>query len=486
MTTASTPRPPVLEPNQAERMSSVRGFEEVIKSMADSIPELQARPEIVEAGAELVDEFEIKPSLFEDEGRTIVFAAIAAHYAEMKSLGDDAHEQEKTFVYNTVALLAAAHSDRLEDVKIQLEQENGLFDSEAQIRAYDRYTDKRLTAEVKDRIATAGLLDDVKKRLGITEDNEDEYDLRVLTIGSDQQTHGLDAKRVDYEGIDFKNPDDRAALASAEVERQDIAAWKKELAKRGQDFAREIGRNSEFADAWVNTTEGKQTLCISMPLAEKILDPTVTANTGYWNDDARMRDFAILEHEYTHTQGGANIDKDVVFGINIEEFRAEHFSGNKHGYQDIKGFFRDLNIVTGLNIAEVLERAPKGGTQTEVYSTIANTVGLKNLLGVLLAMPKNYVEGQSNSLIKESVAYLEGLDGVLATVLASELEKGRGQEVEQRVNVAAERILDVANKPEAVISVEGYAAYRKRHGSITVTDLILERIDALQKEKVAL
>lgn len=470
---------------QSERISSGRNFEEAIRVMADTIPELEARPEIAEAGTELVNEFEIKPSLFEDEGRTIVFAAIAAHYAEVKSLEDDAHERGKTFVYNTVALLAAKHSDKLEDIKMQLEKESGLFDSETQRRSYERYTDQRLTAEIKERIANGGLLDNVKKRLGITEDNEDEYDLRVLTIGSELQTHGLDATRLDYAEIDFSNPDDRAAVASAEVERHDVAAWKKELVKRGKDFARSRGRESEFADAWVDATDGKRTLCISMPLAEKLLDPSLTANTRHWDDTARERDLAMLEHEYTHTQGGVNIDEDVVFGINIEELRAEHFSGNKYGYQDVKGFFRDLTTVTGLSVVDVLEKAPKGGTKTEVYSAVANTVGLKNLLGVLLAMPKNYVEGQSNSLIKESVAYLEGLDGVLAAILASELEKGHAQDIEERVNAVAERILEITDKPETVIDVDAIVAYRKRHGSVTVTDLIAEQIKALQKEKAA-
>lgn len=469
---------PMPEPAQeAEYLSDAQhAFEAQLGELVVIVPEIQARPEIMEAGKELVSEFDIKPSLFEDRGRSVVFTGIASRWAEVREKTDESSYKEKVFLANTIALLAHEHSDALQPAHEAIKAEDEHVDAETAHRVYEKYTDKQLSEAVKNKIAE-GFLNTTKQKLGITPENEDEYDLRVLSIGDDAQTYGLDAPAIDY-SLPFNHPNYVAAVQLADG----VKDWKRGLEARSKQFANELGLESVFAPAWVTDIKGKRTLCITSALAEKVLDPDVIENTNWYNEDYLERDLAILAHEYTHTQGGIILDNEVTFGINIEELRAEHFSGNKQGYQDIKGFFADYRALTGEDVASEFGARVKGGTAAEVYGLIANRIGLSKMVELILASPNNYVNEQTNSYRKEVHAYIGGFDGVEKSILEAEIKAGNGAEIEQRITSSARRILEIAAQSTS-FDIEFWANYRNRQGLNVVTDLIAEQAKKLQQEQ---
>lgn len=438
------------------------------------MPELESRPEIAEAGKQLIEEYELEPTLFDDEGRMIVFTSLATRLADLKEGTSPDSDAEKEFVENTLALLAHDHSEFFADSSTELQSDSGEYDDATRKLIYERYTDTRLSADIKDAIKH-GLLEDVKTRLKISPENEDAYTIKVLSIGSQLQTFGLEAPQLDYDLLDYKKVEDRQKADDIADLRNDVFEWKTELAERGKVFAQELGKDELFADAWVTTIEGVQNLCISSALAEKLLDPELAKSSTYYSEADAARDKATLEHEYTHTQGGVNVDKDVYFGINIEELRAESFSGNKLGYQDIKAFSRDYEVITGQNITEELLSRTKGGTKAEIYGALANQVGLREVVGVLLASPKEYIENQSNHIARSAHEYLGGYDGVLQALMEAEIAKGNGSAIEERVEVFAKHQLSIVNRPGATIGLDFIVAHRKRLGLEFVTEMVAEK-----------
>ncbi len=464
-----------LDPIEASEKYSAKLLE-----LSGVIPEIEARPEIAEAGKHLIEEYGLEPTLFDDEGRMIVFTSLATRLSDLEAGGSLDGDAEKVFIENTLALLAHEHSEFFASSSDELRSDTGEYDDATRKLIYERYTDTRLSVELQNAIKN-GLLSEVKAKLKISSENEDAYTIKVLSIGSQMQTNGLDAPRPDYDSLDYKKAEDRQIAEEASIAYNEVSAWKTKLEERGKAFARELGKDDLFADAWVTTIEGVQNLCISSALAEKLLDPKLTESSKSYNEGDAARDRATLEHEYTHTQGGINLDNEVYFGINIEELRAESFSGNKLGYQDIKSFSRDYEVITGQNITEELVSRAKGGSKTEIYGAIANQVGLREVVGVLLASPAAYIENQSNNIARSTHEYLGGYDGILKSLMEAEIAKGNGAAVEKRIEVFAKHQLLIVNRPEASINLNMIVAHRKRLGLEFVTEMVAEKARQLDE-----
>lgn len=460
-------------PEQAVLQESFARFEQANLELAKHIPEVVERPEITEAGKELIEEFALKPSLFDSEDRAVVFAGIASRWVTAKESGD---ESEKAFVADTLALLAHEHSDTLTAAHELIKSEDPEFDDDTRERVYDDYTDKELTAAVSQAIEN-GLLDDVKQKLGITAENENPYVIRVLSIADETQLHGLDAPKPD-----FTLPYNSDGVQDAIQLQDDVKAWKRGLEARTKEFANKIGREGAFGPAWMTEINGVRNLCISSALAEKIRDPEVTKNTGWYTERNIAGDFATLEHEYVHTQGGVMADRSISFGINLEELRAEYFSGNKQGYQDVKGFFQAYAIITGQNMSKELASRTKGGSVAEAFGAIANRVGLSTMLEVMVASPKNYDADQGNTFRREAFNHVGGLDGILERLYKVEVASGNESMIAERIDQGAQMLLNSAsNVPDLPNFLNFYENYRKNDGLGFMTEKLVARAKELRR-----
>ncbi|MEI7682988.1 MAG: hypothetical protein WCJ24_01655 [Candidatus Saccharibacteria bacterium] len=457
--------------------------EQLIKSGWDlneqslAIPEIAENQEAIEAsGRDLIEHFNISPEFFDDKGRSLIFTSIASRWSKLEDNGGD---DERVFLTSSLAILANKFSPDFSTAVEQIsESENDILSQQTQIEVYDSFTDAELTKELSDRIAN-GLLDGVKARLGITDTNEDLYEVRVLNVGDEHGAFGLAVPKPETTIDKYGNeifPNSYFEDLNARGE------WIKGLEKRTAEFREKLGgnKNDPTAPAWVTRVGDKTLLCMPMPLAEKILHPDATEGSSYWSDDDRGRDFSILEHEYTHTQGGVNLERGTTFGIGLEELRAEHFSGDNQGYQDIKGFYNDLNIISGTHVAELFDNREKGGTAPELYTDIASIVGIDMLLEVIETAPTVYNNQKTGSHFKDILDYLGGFDGVTSKILEKAIDAGDKQTIEDRLEKKVKKMLEITeNEPDFVLN------YRKNIGLNTITDLMQLKATEILDKKAA-
>jgi len=470
MTESTTIQPGLHEKPNINEMGNERSVEAYcaqLNELGKTIPEIEQKREALKnTGIEIVEEFGIGPDFFDDDGRSLVFTAISSRWATNKERepGED-RDREQTFLADTIALIAYKHSDKLGEARKIIEEKGSPISKEMRQMVYDKYTDKEYSELMRKKIDDEGLLNKVKKRLGITAENEDPYEVRVLSINHSEhdQTYGLDAPMPNYE-----LPSGSSILESDVRLQEAVKNWKDGLVKRGDTFASELGLDSLFAGAWVTTLNGKQILCISSALAEKLIDPKVTENTFWYTKNDQNRDLAILEHEYTHTQGGVNVDREVAFGINLEELRAEHYSGNTMGYQDIKGFFVDIAVATGFHPNEIFDQRKKGGSTVEVFGDIVRSIGMARMLEVVLASPKNYIEDQSNEFVQAVYEYLGGFDGIIKRLIDDQNAAGKGRGMEVRIIERAQKMAEIAGKD----GKEWLWDYRRKDGLNVMTNLV--------------
>lgn len=475
---------PILQPEQAPKGPDLpQAYVEQLDQLSVTLPEVaEKREAIASASAEIIAQCDIQPSLFENPARSVVFTGIASRWAENAQKTGDESRQEHDFLMDTLTLLAYEHSDVLGEFAAELDDKPMPVDRKMAV--YDKYTDTRLSAEITQAIRD-GLLDDAKQRMGITAENEDPYEVRVLTIdGNGDTAYGLEAP--EYTTNYDVTPENRAVwlkdFTAEQLLHKQVRDYKDGLVQRAESFAAELG-DSLFAPGWVTQVGDKTLLCITMPLAEKILDKSLTDNSSFYDDAEYARDIAFLKHEYVHTQGRLDVDKKGVLGINLEERRAEYFSGDKHGYTDVKSLLKDINIASGMNVLDLYDTRPKGGTAEAVYADIANQVGLASMVEILVAAPRNYLTRQGNRFLSHAMETLGDYDGVVSRILEANMAVGNKEEIEDRIDARAKGLIEVFGTD--VEKHEWYKSYVKGVGLTVIPDLVDARVRELIKEQAA-
>lgn len=407
----SEPFPPVEQ--SSDKFSE---FINVLNEKKIAGTELLETAEVI--AKEWIESYAIRPTFFDSQENSLIFLLLANRCAEAKS------ENDVTFTEASLLLLAKNHSDNLKSEYENSLPNHSIDENEAQ-RVYDQFTDKEVTRELRQAIE-AGLLDSVKTRLGITNENEDEYDVRAINAMSDDVFMMMGLSRYDEDKDLVDN-------------------WKDGIIRRGDEFRSALGETTS-PPAWVVMINGRKTLCMPSPLVEKILNPEViNEETVYGGFDRHQEDImAFLEHEYTHTQGSHNCENDTCVGIILEELRAEEYSGNKHGYGDIKSFANDYSVITGNVLVDYSKETTKGGSAFNVYMQIIKDVGPERALELLLTRPNAYVSNSDNGTYNEAVDnYLGGTDALCERLLEDAVAAGKGSAVVERVTKRTMRLIEI-------------------------------------------
>lgn len=444
-------------------------FTNAVDKLAEKIPEIaEQRDAIEQSGKELLEEFDIKTELFEDTGKSLFFTTLAERYSALEnsktSLSLDVYTAEKELIADATMLLAGKESGLFADAEqlIDASEQN-----ETQTDAiYERFTNKEVSEELHTAINN-GLLKDIKDQLGVTEANEDAFTVRVLNIGDESTMHGLaDLANNHLVTEPQQSPGWREYFADERA----LAAYKKTMTNNLAELQRELGITT-LPPAWVTHPETGGVINIPLPIAEKILYTDQPRSRSY-DDYDRKRDIATLEHEYVHTQGGLTIGNDMFFGMTIEEYRAEFFSGNKNGYQDVKGFLKDFELVSGVNIPGYMASHLKGGTPEDFYTMVAQKIGLQNTLELALTVPNKYIAPE-RKLQANIAQQLGGQDGLTQRLYEQNLDDpARAEAMQERIRAYASRI--DSN------DIDFWAARRK--GSLGLT-FLTDKITALAAEQ---
>lgn len=458
--------------------------------LQEAYPDLEAlqRPEVTESAHELAQEFAIKPSFFEGadaSARMLIFASYADRYARMKnSQGMPQAVAEKTFIANGIFALAKDHTDAFDELKSQLEsdKEHNRSDGHS-AQVIDKYTQPELTVAMQKAFEDGVLMGTVKEQMGITPENEDPYEIHVLSITTNSDTYGI-GRSFPEEGWpsaeDWRKDPDAARIAERDndYEYKAFDEWKAGLDRNMESFLVDYGANS-VPGGFVTNSDGRTLLVLAAPLGEKIVyDDDDENRHSYYDEGDLERDKAIARHEYVHTQGGLNTE-GVFFGINFEERRAEYFSGDKQGYQDIKMFCADLKLATGFDVTDYFSKHVKGGDKSDFYAELARYVGLDLLPDVLTAVPKAYFDEQNGKIQREIIEHTGSYAGVIDRLMDRVGDNPDAQAAaDQRIEESAQKFAD-----STLNNFEFVRDYRKRLGSVRFTDTVFDRAEEIRRNR---
>ena len=293
----------------------------VLDEYANNFPEVAGDYEAYrEAITNLTHELELSKDYFESPFRTLMLFGVAGRRVNAEKSSEEERLREREFSLDVMAIVANgyANSDAMLAARQLVEDSEQGYNEDTVAKAFDRYTDKKLTAELKQLIEN-GLLDDVKQRLGITADNEDDYDLRVVSAAVPQGMVNSGLRFVSAQHTDtYKDASikDRTILDQEATEATaSLQHWHDGLLQRGVEFAGEMGLDTLPSEAWLTVIKGRQTLVVTSPIAETIINTSLRESNLRHLSTYLPTALASLEHEYTHAQGGVNQGSGSSIGL---------------------------------------------------------------------------------------------------------------------------------------------------------------------------
>ena len=413
-------------------------FSERLDEMSLEIPEIERTRPVIEMGMKLInEEFGLFPELL-DKPHSLYLMALAQRYGQLEESKDtdgvsDAYTSEKRFIFDATALVANKKSNLYEKYANLIDPESGIDEEEKKF-VYEKFTNIEVTAELNSAIES-GLLDDVKKRLGVDSNNEDPYEIRVLNIGDGHIMRGLEP----YETDELKGtPYDDPAWQEYNEKVKKYIEYQDSLKDNGRQFKDELGLKGDVAAAWKTTINGVPTIILPLPVVEKILHHDEKCTIDYTNNDY-LKDKAIFEHEYVHSQGHVNLDNDTYIGITGEELRAENFSGRKQGgYGDVINLDLLMQMISATNVSKEMELNEKGGSAEGLFKFLANKIGLQRALEFSLTPPKNYPNEEKTPLLFSLNKHLGGLNGLVSRLYDDAINKvGRAEAISYNFDLMA-------------------------------------------------
>lgn len=408
-----------------------------------------AHPEHVAArAAELVETFEINRDILEEGRNKLLLTAIANELGD-QPFGDD--EQASARVADMVALGFGKHT-KFKQAFENSGHEPG-FSEQRTEQAYETLTNNELSAKLDQYIHTDPDFAAVRERLGLTLDSEAPFTVRVLEIGNSSTMYGWQPA-VDWTNLPY---DEATRLEVAQKEARDKLLANEAYLQQESGMA----ESQAYPPAWITKTEdGSVTLCMPLPTADKILNPDAARASYYDKNRDLTNDKAIVMHEFTHTQKPVLREDHIGLGIALEELRAEHFSGDRHGYTDIKRYFSTLKTLYGYSPKDSFES--RGSFDPEFFELdIAQAMGLEGYLDAMTLIPESYANDESaNAYLKGLVVADGGMDGHFNNMYNRAIEKVGEQEIEDRIRGFVDTIVNYHNGLEnGVVSVPSLISY---------------------------
>jgi len=346
--------------------------------------------------ASLINEFAIEDEVFHEERDRLLMAAIANELGSRR-FGEDELLSRRL---SNMIMLAFGNRTRFKD-EVERDKHKPEF-PETRIRAaYEKVTNPAVSEKLREYIQTDPIFIEMRRWLGVTDDSENRFTPLVLDVCNKHTLRGWQPTV----GLDDLGGDE----ANLQAESQNARV--KELEENARYLLDEIGsKDDQLAPAWVEMLEnGEVLLCLHLPTAEKIL------NQGSRSDDYGKEDLldekATLLHEFVHTQRIILRSGTISLGVGLEELRAEYFSGDRMGYDEIRNYFMSMKALYGYSPKDSLE-AHGVFDPTEFELEIAREVGLEGYLDAMTLIPPVYAtRSVAGDFLKQLVADDGGIDG---------------------------------------------------------------------------
>lgn len=287
--------------------------------------------------------------------------------------------------------------EKLASVPVGITDENANLPDADETRAiYEKFQNQALTEKVKTAIAERGLEDKAKTSLKLTDEVLNEYELFALNFNTGSEGEDAFREEMGYTG------------------------WIPSLWTQSFYNARFIGFTEEFAQRFVKNN---------------------TPETD-----------ALFLHEFSHTQFPL-VRGDQ--GLLLEERRAEEVSGNKGAYYDVKQFFIYLEVLTGVDVLETIQKTP--AEPETIYGDLYSTLGVEVADLVVSAYPVAYLG--STTPVKD-ISQVQNLD----TALKAAKKYGEAQNPDtqlKRIKDRAKRLVEIfGSSDDAITDLESNLAQK--------------------------
>jgi hypothetical protein len=415
-----------------------------LEKMASHIPEAEQESRAILGGAtELIETFQVAPEFFDEPKRSTIFTSLALSLSKTKvaieagSMDDAEAARSKAFIQNATFLLTKEHAHPPADMAAaHKEVEDPSHDDERR-RILDKYEQPEVTRDLNAYIEKEGILADLQERFASEPSSQTDPDIHVLGIA--------------------RNPlvyvDDHAN----DVSYSEAKAWGEGLEKRTKAFAAEFPHGGLAAASEGFATEfhddPNHHVYIPMNSAELLLsrEQGVVPSEYAVKTKAAERVVGTLRHEFVHTKGSVNVGE---FGKSLEERRAEYHSGDTGEYYEVKSFFRQLQLLRGRYIGDMLDEvveAQGGENPISIYEVIGRDFGLATVAEIAAAYPNAYAMHVEDPVTKDMLQSLGGFDAIVERAASDDYvdqERARQYTVKVINNFRSEKVND-KGEPDA-------------------------------------
>ncbi|QQS19333.1 hypothetical protein IPL85_03525 [Candidatus Saccharibacteria bacterium] len=417
---------------QAMVANGLKGSAELGFYVADSLavtvgsetvtPEIeeQAR-EVTELTASIARDMQLNGSFFERPANTIMLTAIADSWFRNEVAAADPNADrpriiaEREALVDIASMLAGKQAGTVRDIAIADPTSwhryiEGASDPDQVER--DMFVDSLVDPVLSDRIQNiltmtgeGSFLDAQRKALGVEGENEQAFRVRVLSVAESVDIYTAHIQPEpqypdlgwDYrEHTDDENAAHSATLDEAIKQSERNSAATKLLTDPYDVYMKRFGdKFGGLQPAFVDINEDKiPQVYLRAPQALAIIK--YFNNEQFPEGSLERRDvediFAIVRHEYGHTQKNMTFGVHNQLGLMVEERKAEYISGDKQGYQDVKNLFTDLSFATGVSVTkDILADALKQGDSLSAFlAPAAQKIGMRNAMLLMALKPLPY------------------------------------------------------------------------------------------------
>jgi len=408
----------IKEEPSVEAQPSLEAYGSCLDKHAQDLDEIRVRrEELVSKAREVIDVYGINKEFFNDSARSLFFTSL---------LACQGHEDAR-FVNNALYLLTRKYSlkDKTElPVAQGSEIDESMFSDDYYEELYEAYTDQELSQRLSEKINQMGIFDEVKERLGLSDETTSPVNVRVLSIDK-PFTNKLFVDN--QEGLDS----------------HDLQQWVKGLTQRADEFAKQHpqGDLAIASSGFATEVNGRKYIFVPMSTAEVFLAEDngieLTEEGRQRIEDAK----STLKHEFVHTQKDLWIEGN--FGRSLEERRAEYFSGDKREYYDVKRFFTLMYLAKGgRKITELLDgevELRKQDSNLGAYELLVEQFGLDLAAKIIASQPNVYAHYSRSPALKEMIAGMGSYDEIISEV-ARNLSGGEKEAASERLRQFLERV----------------------------------------------
>lgn len=478
---------------------------------------VQRKDTVISTAGKIAEDMQLVPEFFNRPAHTIMLISIAESWASNEErslqLGVDRSQivEERESLVDIACMLAGINSVALQDIANSDPHSRNRYVEEAESPEENEakdFIEAHVNIDLSDKLQAVldedgegSFLEAQRAALNLSKDTEKPFKVKVMGMAESVDIYCANIRpkieHPDYSWIYAEHSDDENRQHSLELKnaRDMEDAQRAEEEKLTKPYDEYVARFAEkfgtlpAAFVRMNGKEGPE-LFLRAPQALAVLKYFKGEPMPPDEYDAKSIEdiFAIVRHEYAHTQKQLVFGPHHQLGLNVEERKAEFVSGDRQGYQDIKFLFNDLSLATGTKLTQdfLASALKEDDALSSFLAKTAQGVGMRNAMLLMALKPLPYEKNPehakqfvdlSNQLNDSDVSTLDiPLRETVARLGESNLRQG----VKKWMKGVEEKNGELTDFHE-----ESFPSYRQAHGIGVSTQIIREEVRKIRAARKA-